>query len=240
MQYLPINPACFARHQAGHFIWKPAWCPRWEKHYRRGTSFKNKIMLKDAALRHLMIVPEEQLEDMARAFLEVRVSRLSGSDLGVEASSAVQSLQAQAWSPKPSQTTQCGVLDVQHGPRQKWVANIRCGSMYFYLYQFFTRAEDPRNRSVADVHLLAYPPSGRPGNVCFATCHHHNVHLDDCCLLDLMWGTTLMMSAHYDSLTRRAWTFMDMAPPTHPPTHPQRLTHPPTHLQRHNVAALIT
>ena len=39
----------------------------------------------------------------------------------------------------------------------------RAGSMYFYCVGMFTRAEDPRNRVLADMFYFTYPPSGRQG-----------------------------------------------------------------------------
>jgi len=35
--------------------------------------------------------------------------------------------------------------------------------MYFYIDGMWTRAEDPRNRTLSDLHAFQYPPSGRTG-----------------------------------------------------------------------------
>ena len=35
--------------------------------------------------------------------------------------------------------------------------------MYYYTVGMWTRAEDPRNRTYADMFRFAYPPSGRQG-----------------------------------------------------------------------------
>ncbi|DBA92374.1 TPA: hypothetical protein ACH3X1_015779 [Trebouxia sp. C0004] len=54
-------------------------------------------------------------------------------------------------------------LPVAVGERSDpWLA-IRCASMYFYIDGMWTRAEDPRNRTLSDLHAFEYPPSGRTG-----------------------------------------------------------------------------
>ncbi|DBB16111.1 hypothetical protein WJX82_004381 [Trebouxia sp. C0006] len=43
-----------------------------------------------------------------------------------------------------------------------WLA-IRCASMHFDIDGMWTRAEDPCNRTLSDLHAFEYPPSGRTG-----------------------------------------------------------------------------
>ncbi|KAL0018353.1 hypothetical protein WJX79_006177, partial [Trebouxia sp. C0005] len=52
-----------------------------------------------------------------------------------------------------------GFLKVS-GRTDPWIA-LRAGAMYFYCIGMWTRAEDPRNRTYADLFPFTYPPSGR-------------------------------------------------------------------------------
>lgn len=60
-----------------------------------------------------------------------------------------------------------------------WLA-IRCASMYFYIDGMWTRAEDPRNRTLSDLHAFEYPPSGRTGlrqdNLSYGTLGSADIH----------------------------------------------------------------
>ncbi len=44
---------------------------RWEKQKRRLTGFMDKIKLKDAASRHLILMKDEDLENMSKSFYKV-------------------------------------------------------------------------------------------------------------------------------------------------------------------------
>ena len=47
------------------------------------------------------------------------------------------------------------------GRTNPWLA-IRAASMYFYIDAMWARAEDPRNRTLADLQMVECPASGDP------------------------------------------------------------------------------
>jgi hypothetical protein len=69
------------------------------------------------------------------------------------------------------------VLQVK-GRTNPWLA-IRAASMYFYIDAMWARAEDPRNRTLADLQMVEYPASGDPSEHIDYTCHPYAVTLYD-------------------------------------------------------------
>ena len=60
---------------------------------------------------------------------------------------------------------------------------IQGGSMYFYIDGFYARGEDPRNRVIADVYILVYQPSGRPGQIARNYCRQNHSKLTAGCII---------------------------------------------------------
>ena len=68
------------------------------------------------------------------------------------------------------------------GRTNPWLA-IRAACMYFYIDAMWARAEDPRNRTLADLQMVEYPASGDPSESIDSMRHLHAVRLYDPCLL---------------------------------------------------------
>ena len=75
-----------------------------------------------------------------------------------------------------------------------WLA-VRAASMYIYIDAMWARAEDPRNRTLADLQIITYPPSGDPSEhigCCISYIHQPCSHHASFCLFKLQHaGSTL-------------------------------------------------
>jgi len=76
------------------------------------------------------------------------------------------------------------------GRTNPWLA-IRAASMYFYIDAMWARAEDPRNRTLADLQMVEYPASGDPSEHIDSMRHLCAVTLCDPGLVNLVCCKTI-------------------------------------------------
>ncbi len=89
------------------------------------------------------------------------------------------------------------------GRTNPWLA-IRAASMYFYIDAMWARAEDPRNRTLADLQMVEYPASGDPSEPIDSMRHLHAVTLYDPCLLIFVCCKTF--ASFHIAMRKQIWS----------------------------------